>query len=127
MPLVTVYDVDYNPALNQIVAGTFGRSIQSFDLSQINYPEIVNTDETKITDINIILATNPVPSDGVATLINPKMAKVKLNIVNIMGSVMTSIYLDNTKQEIRLDRLAPGLYFIIAENNKMKPISFVKI
>lgn len=41
MPLVPVYDMVYNEARNQIVAGTYARSIMSFDLYEIGVFESV--------------------------------------------------------------------------------------
>ena len=35
MPIIEVYDMFYNPVNNELVAGTFARGIQSFDLQQI--------------------------------------------------------------------------------------------
>lgn len=35
MPIIEVYDMVYNPVNNELIAGTFARGIQSFDLSQI--------------------------------------------------------------------------------------------
>jgi len=35
MPIIEVYDMVYNPVNNELVAGTFARGIQSFDLQQI--------------------------------------------------------------------------------------------
>jgi photosystem II stability/assembly factor-like uncharacterized protein len=35
MPLIPVFDIEYNPVLNQIVAGTYARSIMSFDLKNV--------------------------------------------------------------------------------------------
>jgi photosystem II stability/assembly factor-like uncharacterized protein len=37
MPFVAVYDLTYNIANNEIVAGTFGRSIMSFDAGQLDF------------------------------------------------------------------------------------------
>lgn len=48
MPFVTVYDIDYNQKNNQIIAGTFGRSIQTFDLYQIGYG-LVDTKDISIS------------------------------------------------------------------------------
>ncbi|MFZ1749126.1 MAG: T9SS type A sorting domain-containing protein, partial [Saprospiraceae bacterium] len=42
MPFVTVYDVDYNPKNNVLIAGTFGRSIMTFDLGQIGYKNVLS-------------------------------------------------------------------------------------
>ena len=36
MPLVPVYDVDYNPSRNALMAGTFSRGIQSFPLDSVD-------------------------------------------------------------------------------------------
>ena len=36
MPIIEVYDMVYNPVNNELVAGTFARGIQTFDLEQVN-------------------------------------------------------------------------------------------
>ncbi len=35
MPYIPIYDLVYNPVLNQVVAGSYGKSIFSFDLQQV--------------------------------------------------------------------------------------------
>ena len=35
MPIVPVYDLEWNPARNELVAATFGRSIQSYVLDDL--------------------------------------------------------------------------------------------
>lgn len=35
MPIIEIYDMVYNPVNNELVAGTFARGIQTFDLSQV--------------------------------------------------------------------------------------------
>ncbi len=47
MPIIEVYDMAYNPVNNELIAGTFARGIQSFDLSQIG----LDNDISSLTDI----------------------------------------------------------------------------
>ena len=47
MPIIEVYDMVYNPVNNELVAATFARGIQSFDLLQVN----LDNNPTSIKDI----------------------------------------------------------------------------
>lgn len=47
MPVIEVYDMAYNPVNNELIAGTFARGIQSFDLSQVG----LDADLSAVNDI----------------------------------------------------------------------------
>lgn len=126
MPLVTVYDIDYNPNKNELVAGTFGRSIQSFDLKQINYPDAVaneNLSSDKFFDIQ-----NSIISDNAPLIITKrKFTSVQLQMADISGKLIKNIDVNNEKTEVDMCGFAPGCYFLSVKDKKAKAIRIVKI
>lgn len=126
MPLITVYDIDYNPSKNQLVAGTFGRSIQTFDLKQINYPDVVDT-ENVWTD-QLFDIQNTLISDHAPLIITKRnSAFVQLYLIDISGKMVKNISLNSDRTEIDMCGFAPGNYFLSEKGKKTKAIRLVKI
>ncbi len=130
MPLVTVYDIEYNPVNNQLIAGTFGRSIQTFNLDQIGYG-IVGTSAPEKVEIDIKLS-NSVVMDNLFIDYTDKVnqGNIHYSIVNISGNVLRNGRLENGLNSINIDNLNAGIYFITANdkvNRSIKTLKFVKI
>ncbi len=126
MPLITVYDLDYNVELNQIVAGTFGRSIQTFDLDQIGYPETVSLlDRQDYSGLSV--APSIFKAGEILHILNPKELKGQFNILDKTGRSITSFELKGSVFNLELCNVTPGIYFITDKNKKTKAIKFVII
>jgi photosystem II stability/assembly factor-like uncharacterized protein len=125
MPYVTVYDVEFNPSLNQIIAGTFGRSIQSFDLNQINYPTILSTNVTQKLDFKVYPST--VFQDHNITIAH-NAGNMVFEIFNANGKVV-NMHIPTTTNitKVNVGSLPIGLYFVKPKNLNAKAIRFVKI
>jgi hypothetical protein len=89
MPLIAVYDVEYNEAKNLLIAGTFGRSIQSFDLKQISYPETIGVSENELPSVGLV--SNLVANDQPLVLINPTGKIETFVVTNVFGQVIMQI------------------------------------
>jgi len=130
MPFVTVYDIDYNQKNNQIIAGTFGRSIQTFDLYQIGYG-LVDTKDIS-TSPKIELKNTIIADDGLL-LINRNGYNndaILFQIMDIKGNIITNGNIAETNTTINLINLKSGIYFFTYAGNvtsKMNTIKFVKI
>lgn len=84
MPLIAVYDIEFNPVSNRLIAGTFARSIWTIDIS-------------KLTGIQA-----PAPANNQVTVYpNPVTDYLTLDLNN---SLMSSIVIYNTKGEVVFSR-----------------------
>ncbi|MBX7109282.1 MAG: T9SS type A sorting domain-containing protein [Chitinophagales bacterium] len=84
MPLIAVYDIEFNPVSNRLIAGTFARSIWTIDIS-------------KLTGIQA-----PAPANNqVAVYPNPVTDYLTLDLNN---SLVSSIVIYNTKGEVVFSR-----------------------
>jgi hypothetical protein len=125
MPYVTVYDVDYNPALNQVVAGTFGRSIMSFDLDQVNYPGTTNTND--LSDVKYSVYPTLI-HDGQDLQIATQLQNVTFEIFDANGKVVVPDFTSHQYvTSVNTVNLWPGVYFVKPKHIKAKATRFVKI
>ena len=125
MPLIAVYDVEYNEAKNLLIAGTFGRSIQSIDLKQISYPETIGVSENELTSVGLV--SNLVANDQPLVLINPTRKIETFVVTNVFGQVIMQIQPSVYSTEVDINHLAPGHYFIYRKDTKAKGTRFIKI
>lgn len=112
LPIVTVYDIDYNVKKNQIIAGTFGRSIHTFDLNQVGYSGLVKTANI-IVDDNAIMINNVINSDCRTLQIHKKIEQpLYYQITTTNGQQIIHGILYLKESEINVETLKPGIYFL---------------
>ncbi len=119
MPVIPVYDLTYNPVKDEVVAGTFARGIQSFDLSQIDL-QISNTNENIINDLEFTLAQN-------SSLINIEWSErhglsMEASLINNAGVIIYNGKLDKgaTNHSIDVVGLPSGVYYVQLKNKRYK-------
>ena len=124
MPVIPVYDIDYNVANHQIIAGTFARSIQSFDLNQLDLT--VSSKDTRGPEINFTIF--PSVTNGAIYIRSGIVTPVDYNVISLSGQILHSGKLLSENQEINTTMLRPGVYFFrISENGRIRTRSFVKM
>ncbi|MDQ3142375.1 MAG: T9SS type A sorting domain-containing protein [Bacteroidota bacterium] len=128
MPFIPVYDLELNVAKNELIAGTFARSIQTFDLNKIikSYP-------VKVSDIalknDLIIYPNPVREELIVEIpqINSDSKQKELRIYNMAG---TEVFCSDVNENIvRLDvtHFMKGKYLINFRHGKIgRKARFVK-
>lgn len=110
MPVIPVYDLEFNVARNELVAGTHARSIMSYNLDSILVmPEIINETSEVIQENKLTIFPSPAKdqiSVGFSTT-----QPVKLSIIDLKGNI---IYQTKTwsGEQIEVSHLSAGLYFI---------------
>lgn len=119
MPFFQVFDIDYNESKNQLIAGTFARSILSFDLKQIG------VDIKTIVSQQDVLAINSVkvyPTIFENTLtINSLENKIQaIQLFDVNGKIVYSNRLNENEISLNNLYLEQGTYFIsiILDNKK---------
>lgn len=119
MPIVPVFDMDYNVAKNQIIAATFGRSIMTFDLDQVGINQELSSTSNPIT-IDWSIYPNPASQS-----INIKGMPVgtSYTIINIDGISLVKNRSASSIESISISNIPAGNYVIRSSiGNK----SFVK-
>jgi photosystem II stability/assembly factor-like uncharacterized protein len=126
MVSIPVYDLTYNDVKNQLVAGTFGRGIQTFDLDQIGYT--VSNREEKILPLS--LKTTIVKDQ--LTIMNDEDIKGELHyeVYRIDGQICSrgKINANDGSNKIDVNSLITGAYFIkIHSRDRTKSMKFLKM
>lgn len=125
MPVIPVYDIDYNVANHQIIAGTFARSIQSFDLNQLDL-----TISSK--DLNKQLSTFqvfPTVAHEYITLRQNSTGQSEYFVTNISGQIVLRGVVSGEIRDLNVSGLKAGVYFVSAmlKDNKVVTRQFVKM
>lgn len=135
MTIIPVYDLVYNEIKNELVAATFGRSIQSYDLTDILAQEDVNVSVfTPDNDAIERLKVFPNPAvdniDIQYTNIEPNRTS-DIAIISADGKLMKLIEkVEDSKvlQNVDISDLAPGNYFVkVKVRHSVLSARFVKM
>jgi len=133
MTFVPVYDLVWNEANNELVAATFGRSIQTYDLDPI-------------VDTKVDVATNPIKQESItkaqvyptlsSDLITVEYFNIEPNknssiaIVSSSGQlvqILEDISDREVRQTIDVSQLPAGQYFVkIKVRHSVRSVGFVK-
>jgi photosystem II stability/assembly factor-like uncharacterized protein len=109
MPIVSVMDLEYNPAYNQIVAATHGRSIMSFDLDQIGISQTSSTTESYSKNLSVF----PNPASQSLVLKTSQRSEYKLlEIIDTRGRRVLVKNIEDTETLIDVSSLSSGVYFV---------------
>ncbi len=117
LPYVPVYDLEYNPVRNELVAGTFARSIQSYNLDSLVVPQdsvIIATNEPLSKPQELKVYPSPA-KDVVSVKLPDGMARKDYDLVLLdnSGRLMErrKAQLQQGKEErFEIDNLAVGQY-----------------
>jgi len=123
-PYIQTLDMVINPVLNQLVAGTYGRGIQSFDLDQIDLDLVANEEVEPNSSFSIY---PNVSSDIVQIEIDHSYLKdAKLVISNQAGQLIKSF--NRIPKEISISDLNAGVYYCRIQAEKfVETKRFIKI
>lgn len=117
MPVVPVYGLGYNPVMNTIIAGTFGRSIMSFDMSQIGYGVVSAENIPKAKDI--IMVKNNIIQTGQNICISKNIPdKLDIQIISSGGIFIKNVQMTQTEEFFNIGNIPPGIYFLKVSNRK---------
>ena len=118
MPMVAVYHLGYNPAENTLVAGTYGRSIQSFDLQQVDL-----TSSLKPTFAFHDFTIYPNPAREIFTITlntfrNGNEGGMNGFISNVNGVIMHTFTMNHPTLRVETGQIPPGMYFVTLYSKK---------
>ena len=135
MPFITVYDLCWNEVKNELVAGTFARSIMTFPIDSIDFEDELPTSYSE----PVALATN-----RIKTYPNPTTDYINLEIQNIESNRHLEVVILNSngqlvynsgkqygawfKTKIDVSDWTTGMYTVKSKNrHQVDVVQFVKI
>jgi photosystem II stability/assembly factor-like uncharacterized protein len=124
MPLIPIWDIEYDAANTKLIAGTYARSIQSIDVSNL---ALTTGLQTSISSTSSVLEVFPNPANTSISL-KTSVSKIdQLQIIDASGKTVLNPE-TNLTNSIDISSLASGLYFVkIVANDKTELKRFVKL
>jgi len=126
MPLITVWDLVYNPSLKKLIAGTYAKSIQSIDISSL----ITGVNENDMNSAEeLTVYPNPIQSGWLHIKSSRGETPMRLELFTIEGKKLEV----KTKTEsdviyIQSDNLPEGLYILQLDYGNYKVVKkFTKL
>lgn len=124
LPVVPVFDLEYNPDHNALIAGTFAKSIQTYDLEQegLRGDSIVSSNNISLRPLQLW----PNPVEETLFVKNLDRGRVEVIIYNAQGLAVVKKYVSN--QGIDVQSLPPGLYVAYAQwGSQLASGKFIKL
>ena len=118
LPLVTISDMEIDYVNQKLIAGTFSRSMFSYDISWIDN---LGTDFTGV-QTNKQVELNVYPNPVVNQLIIKTSEKGNFNLYNANGKLVMNKTISNNITELNVSQLPKGVYFYQLNNAKGKLI-----
>jgi hypothetical protein len=104
---------------------TSGTFTNNFYLDDINFTGILSTNELTNAEKIISVIPNPTSENGTIKLLNIE-TNTAITITNIVGKIVLETNV-NPNQEININHLSNGLYFVIAQSKKgLQTTKFIK-
>ncbi len=118
LPITIAADIKIHEPTNTLYVGTFGRSIFSYDLSQIT----ASINNNEIANLDLSVYPNPITDNFTLAINSFNSAKCKIYITDINGKISSVLYegiILEGKQNLTLNNLESGIYFLhVQTNNK---------
>lgn len=110
LPNTIIRDLKIHQETNTLYAGTFGRSIQSYDLNEI----ALNTNDFNVSEVNISI--HPNPADNFIEITHDIKSNGSISLYDIQGKKTTLLFSGNLEASkntpFSVSNLPSGLYFI---------------
>jgi WD40 repeat protein len=130
MPYMPVYDIDYNPAENKIIAATFSRGIMTFPVEELDLVSSTRPGDQvsneldvhlypTITSNQLFISCNDFDSNG---------EDLQVSIYDMEGKMIRSQteHSDEVHKVTFMDKSSPGLYVAkVQSGRKMKTLPFI--
>jgi len=116
MPIIPVYDLEVNVLQNELIAGTYARSIMTYSLDSIqlnnNFSSVKSPKWVTSMQVNPTLATSQIE----VVFDNISLGKAaELTVFDVQGRQMKQLNLahqSNQRQIIQVGNWAKGIYFV---------------
>ena len=115
LPIVPIYDVEYNPVTNKLWVGTFARSTFSFSLDGIDLSSGLDVATRENSVVPIQIFPNP-SSEKITISVDALMSNIKL--YDTSGKMRNDIDVQSKQLDLNISELDAGMYLVIIETNK---------
>lgn len=122
MPIIPIWDLDFNVVNNEIVAGSFARGILSFDLEQVNIGDGTYTDDSELEGYDIF----PTIVENEFQIRSDRSDIISYQIFNQNGQLMET---SNTtaNRYVNVVHYNSGIYYVkLVTDQGRKTLQFVK-
>ncbi len=121
MPVCAVYEVEYDTVNHKLLAGTFARSLMSYNVDSMLYASSKDTtiDTTSVNEISTeIYNIFPNPAnDYVNVLLKNSREQTVVTLFNSEGKLLKTIPLKNYQSKIDVDEYVDGVYYLSIKTN----------
>ena len=124
LPITIVRDLKLHEPTSTLFAGTFGRSMHRFDISEI---ESLGIEASELTDASWTLSPSPAVSNF--TISHSFVSVGEITIYDSLGRKLKTLFKGNLQEsqnkEFTTNNLSPGVYFVSITSNgsqSSKPI-----
>lgn len=111
MPLIPVYDMEWDLVNRRLIVGTHARSMQSFPMDSLIAPILLSAQTPEISSFDLY----PSPATTQIHLEWPDQIG-SWEMFNAEGRKVRGGFLDGQLQRIAIDQLQAGVYFVRAES-----------
>ncbi len=122
MPVCAVYEVEYDEVNHKLLAGTFARSLMSYEVDSMLYvaPQDTTVDTTFVSEIDAqIYKVYPNPAgDYVNVILKNTNANSTVSLLNSEGKLLQTVSVKNFSAKINVSEYASGLYYIAIKRNE---------
>ncbi len=118
MPFVPIFDIEFNVSQSRLIAATFARSIQSYDIS-----ELLQVVENKDITPSLTIGVSPNPVCDILQITLPEQSGATIRVFDIQGRQVAQKQWSPASSEISVAELAAGTYVIQAQLPKRKYLS----
>jgi photosystem II stability/assembly factor-like uncharacterized protein len=127
MPLVAVYDIVYDTLGHKLIAGTYGRALQSYDLDSLITQITTGIQEgNEIENDNWCLSPNPCTDRILLKSNTTGNAKYVVQVYDMNGRLITAESFTGGAFGMNTSKLARGAYFLRITNAKGHPVTTQK-
>jgi hypothetical protein len=117
MPVFPVYDLEFDSTTKKVIAGTFARSMMSYDISQL----FLSTSEKELAN-NLSMYPNPAANQLYFT-----QPFLHAQVYDLKGNKYPVIY-DTDKHSLDISHLPDGIWLVSLElaNHRTSVVKFIK-
>lgn len=116
LPFTVVMDLKFHEPTKTLYAGTFGRAMHSFDVS-----DILGVNENQLTSDSVKIYPNPATSEF--TITHTFSSEGNVQLFDITGKKIKELFSGNfaTNKSIKIktEGIAPGVYLVKINNGKL--------
>ncbi len=124
MPVIAVYDLDFDSVNHKLLAGTYARSLMSYDVDSMLYvaPKDTTADTTFVNEIaNDFYKVFPNPASEVVNIIAKNNdASSTVTVYNSEGKAVAITILKNRETTLDVSKMTNGVYYLVMNNKNKK-------